>query len=212
MPNLFLDPQKPLSTCEGKSCKDCNVGEELNCHFTLKQLIHFLLMAFAAFVPGGISIFNYHWVFLLIWIGMIVSYFLFIEIRVMCSHCPHYGEPSIKSLKCWANYGAPKLWKYRPGPMSKVERAVFLIGMAAVFIYPIFFIIAIKAWDYLVIYVLVVSAFFATLRMFLCSQCMNFACPFNTVPDETRFKFFAKNPLVAKAWGKDSQEDGSKLA
>ncbi|GAJ20475.1 unnamed protein product, partial [marine sediment metagenome] len=30
-------------------------------------------------------------------------------------------ELEINTLKCWANYGSPKLWKYRPGPMSLNE-------------------------------------------------------------------------------------------
>jgi hypothetical protein len=29
---------------------------------------------------------------LLIWIATFVAYFGFIEIRVLCSHCPHYAE------------------------------------------------------------------------------------------------------------------------
>jgi hypothetical protein len=43
-----------------------------------------------------------------------------LEIRVMCSHCPHYAEAG-RLLKCWANYGSPKLWAYRPGPMCRME-------------------------------------------------------------------------------------------
>jgi hypothetical protein len=202
MADLFLDPKKPLHTCKETNCEGCDVCSELSCHFDIKQLIHFLLVAFAAFLPGGIAIFRFHWAFLLVWIGMIIAYFLFTEIRVMCSHCPHYAEPSTKTLKCWANYGAPKIWKYRPGPMSKAEKIIFIIGMVTVLAYPLVFIILISAWDYLVIYVLAVAAFFTTLRMFLCSQCMNFACSFNRVDEETRDKFFAKNPVVAKAWGK----------
>lgn len=39
-----------------------------------------------------------------------------------------------------------------------------------------------------------------TLRTFLCSQCMNFSCPLNTVKNEVRRDFFERNPEVAKAW------------
>jgi hypothetical protein len=71
------------------------------------------------------------------WLTMIIGYFGFIEIRVMCSHCPHYAE-SDSSLKCWANYGSPKIWKYRPEPMSFIEKAIFLGGFAIIWGYPLF--------------------------------------------------------------------------
>ncbi|MDA3917214.1 MAG: hypothetical protein PF690_09600 [Deltaproteobacteria bacterium] len=42
-----------------------------------------------------------------------------------------------------------------------------------------------------------------TLSTFLCSQCMNFACPMNRVKDEVRRDFLKRNPIIAKAWTKD---------
>jgi len=121
----------------------------------------------------------------------------------MCSHCPHYAEPKLKSLKCWANYGSYKFWKYKPGPMSKMEKIVFLTGMATVFIFPLFFLFSTKEIFLLLLYLLTLGSFFTTLKNFLCTQCMNFACPLNAVPEETRNKFFKKNPIVAEAWGKN---------
>ena len=44
-----------------------------------------------------------------------------------------------------------------------------------------------------------------TLKMFLCTQCMNFACPLNGVPDPVRVKFFERNPVVAEAWNQTSK-------
>ena len=79
------------------------------------------------------------WWFIL-WIGIIVLYFGGVEIRVMCSHCPHYAENGL-TLSCWANHGMPKLWKFKPGPMSFLEKVVFLGGFAAVWGYPIIFFI-----------------------------------------------------------------------
>jgi hypothetical protein len=39
--------------------------------------------------------------------------------------------------------------------------------------------------------------------MFLCSQCMNFACPLNKVKNEVRKDFFERNPKIAEAWRND---------
>jgi len=131
--------------------------------------------------------------------GDFFGFFGFVEIRVMCSHCPHYAEEG-SSLKCWANHGSPKLWKYRPGPMSTAENIVFFGGIVAVWGYPLPFFFVGGLWFLLGLYILLSAGFFVTLKMFLCSQCMNFACPLNGVPEPVRNRFFDRNPLVADAW------------
>lgn len=91
---------------------------------------------------GYIIFMQNHFLFT-IWIIFTFSYFGLIEIRVMCSHCPHYAEPEIKSLKCWTNYGSPKLWKYRPGPMSIIEKTIFIAGFL-IMLLPLVFILLTK--------------------------------------------------------------------
>ncbi|MCP4694968.1 MAG: hypothetical protein GY859_43475, partial [Desulfobacterales bacterium] len=108
----FLDPDKPIATCESETCDDCTVRKTLSCHFTLGDLAHFLLLAFPSFLLGGAGIDHAGGWWLIPWLVIIIGFFGFVEIRVMCSHCPHYAEEG-KSLKCWANYSSPKIWKYR---------------------------------------------------------------------------------------------------
>ena len=146
---------------------------------------------------------------LLIWIALVIGYFGFIEIRVMCSHCPHYAEEG-RTLRCWANYGAPKPWRYRPGPMSKTENVVFFAGLVIVWTYPIPFFITGGLWTLLGLYAIVNAGFFLTLKRLFCTRCMNFACPLNGTPEWTRMLFLARNPSVAHAWtGGDRKESAS---
>lgn len=49
-------------------------------------------------------------------------------------------------------------------------------------------------------YVLTIVGAFMTLELFLCTQCMNLACPMNAVKDEARRDFFRCNPEHARAW------------
>jgi hypothetical protein len=198
----FLDPNKPIATCISETCDDCTVKNVLHCHFTLRDLTHFILIASPAFLLGGGGIYHISGWMLIPWLILIVGYFGFVEIRVMCSHCPHYAEEGT-SLTCWANYGSPKLWKYRPGPMTFSEKVVFFVGFAVVWGYPLIFLLAGVQVFLLIVYLLTVAGFFMTLRTFLCSQCMNFACPLNTVTNEVRKEFFENNPEVAKAWDID---------
>ena len=114
---FFLDPKKPIATCISGNCDKCAIHKSLNCHFSFKQLLHFYAIVLPTFLLGGAGIYNASERSLVLWIFMSAAFFLIIENRVMCSHCPHYAEPGA-SLKCWANYGIIKIFKYRPGPMS----------------------------------------------------------------------------------------------
>jgi len=197
---MFLNPDKPIATCVSGTCIDCPARDNIHCHFSIRALLHFYVIAFPPFLLGAAGIYHVKWWLLVPWLAIIVSYFGFIEIRVMCSHCPHYAE-SGSTLRCWANYGSPKIWRYRPGPMTLVEKIVFLGGFVIVWGYPLFFLVLIPQWFLLVLYILTVAGFFMTLKIYLCAQCMNFACPLNSVKDKTRRLFFERNPEIARAWG-----------
>lgn len=200
----FLDPSKPIATCEASDCIDCPVEVAVHCHFRPKDLVHFLLICFPGFVIGGAAVLFIGTWPLTVWIAIIIGFFGFLEIRVMCSHCPHYAEDGL-TLGCWANHGSPKLWKYRPGPMSAIEKLSFFGGLGLVWGYPLPFFWIGERWFLLALYFLTNTAFFTTLKLFLCTQCMNFACPLNSVSEAARDLFFQRNPSVAENWGKPIQ-------
>lgn len=196
----FLDAEKPILTCRADNCDGCAVNHSIHCHFKLKDLVHFLLVSLPPFLLGGLGIYNQSAWLMVFWIFLVVAFFGFVEIRVMCSHCPHYAEQGT-SLKCWANYGAPKLWKYRPGPMSILEKIVFFSGFVIVWGYPLVVLVVTGQWFLLLVYGITTAGFFMTLINFFCVQCMNFACPLNRVEMDMRNEFFKQNPIVGRAWG-----------
>jgi len=198
----FLDPTRPIATCSAESCTDCPAGRMVHCHFQGRDLTHFMVNVLPSFVIGGAAIVRLSWWWLLPWGAIAVGYFGLLEIRVMCSHCPHYAEAG-RSLKCWANYGSPKLWAYRPGPMSRMETFWFYAGLATILGYPLGFLLAGGQWLLLVLYVLSVTAASTTLKMAFCAQCMNFACPLNEAGEDARRAFFERNPTVAQAWDEE---------
>jgi len=203
---MSIDPEKPLETCEPESCDDCEIHNGVHCHFSLKDWLYFLLISFPSLIIGGVGIHNFNSWLIIPWILIIIVFFGFIEIRVMCSHCPHYAEP-FTSLKCRANYGSPKLWKYRPGPMTPGEKAIFFIGFVVAWGYPIPIQVHGEQYLLLLLYAVVTIGFFIILTVFMCSQCMNFACPFNHVDKKTRGQFFDKNPPVGDVWKKYGDRD-----
>lgn len=197
---IFLDPDKTLYTCGAENCKGCEISERLVCHFNIKQLILFMLMAVPVLFVTGFFIYQFNPFLLIPWIIFNILFFGFIEIRVMCSHCPHYAEPGIKFLKCWANYGSPKLWKYRPGPMSIFEKVVFYAGFIIIFAPPVILLILQKSYLFLILYIMLITAWKLGLNVYYCNRCINFACPFNNVKSEIRDKFLKKNIDIGKAW------------
>lgn len=193
------DKLKPIVECEAESCASCDLTGKLHCHFTLRDLFHFMVLSLPPFLIGGASVLEAGRLWLVLYLLIILGYFGFLEIRVMCSHCPHYAEEG-SFLRCWANHGAPKIWKYRPGPMSFMEKFLFIAGMIVVYSFPLTFFIIGRDWFYLLLYLLTASGFWVTLKLFFCTQCFNFACPFNKVPDDVRKQFFDKNPEIGRAW------------
>ncbi|KNZ41721.1 hypothetical protein [Acetobacterium bakii] len=193
MMKMFLNPDKPLSTCKEHSCDDCNAKTLIHCHFNGKLLMRFLMIAFPCLLIAGIGIFRFNYLFILPWIIFTLLFFGFIEIRVLCSHCPHYAEPESKTLKCWANYGSPKIWKYRPGPMNIPEKIIFFSGILFIFLYPVVLMAISQQFILLSLLMLFIIIGVSYMYRYMCKKCMNFACPFNCVPQETREIFSEHN-------------------
>jgi len=86
--------------------------------------------------------------------------------------------------------------------MTIIEKTIFFGGFAIVWGYPLIFLILGTQLFMLVVFSMTTIGFFLTLINFMCSQCMNFACPLNCVDEKVRGQFFANNSIVAKAWGR----------
>jgi hypothetical protein len=84
--------------------------------------------------------------------------------------------------------------------MSFWEKLIFLTGMFVVFTAPILFMVLGEHFIMLAVYIFFLLFGLAMLFSFLCTRCMNFACPFNRVKSDMREKFFALNPRVKNAW------------
>lgn len=68
MSKMFLEPDKPLPTCNAVNCHDCELSDKLVCHFNIKQLFGFLLIVFPSFLIAGIIIIKFNPFLLFPWI------------------------------------------------------------------------------------------------------------------------------------------------
>ena len=200
MSKMFLDPTKPLHTCIEDSCEDCEISDKIVCHFNFKQLVRFLLACAPCFALACFFFYQFQPYLLIPWISFILAYFGLIEIKALCSHCPHYAEPGTKSLKCWANYGSYKFWHYNAGPLSPISKTVFLAGLVIIFFSPLIPVIIQGYYVLLTAYIVSLALWTLMLKKLYCHYCINFACPLNSVDQEVKDIFFEKNPTIKNAW------------
>jgi len=131
---------------------------------------------------------------------MVAVFFLFgmlffaggIEWYVLCRHCPCY-EYSGKvhgtegRFYCLGNWGSPKLFKYKPGRISRGGQLVFLTWSLLFYALPILYLV--DRLELVFVQIVVIAAFFLTLRHWCCSTCPNFGCILNCVPGENKSGF-----------------------
>lgn len=90
--------------------------------------------------------------------------------------------------------------------MNLTEHIIFILGLAIIFFYPAAIIAVSKQFVLLSVYVLYVFIGGYLMQNYMCKKCMNFACPFNRVTQETREAFLKHNTIINNARNKNSDE------
>ncbi len=168
--------------------------------FEAKPLVMFALGFVAILIPVVLGLLLAGmWIFLLIWIVYAIFFLQIWENKILCSHCPHYGNEG-RTLRCHANYGLFKLWKYNPAPMSRSEQVQTVIGVAIMIGFPFPFLVWAQQWLFLVFALFGAIVLGAILFGWLCLRCVNFSCPFNRVPKVEVDAFLKEHPVMRKIW------------
>lgn len=92
--------------------------------------------------------------------------------------------------------------------MSKTEKGTFLGGLLLITGFPLFLILWQTDWILAGLYLFAVGGAAVFMKTAMCSECMNFACPLNTVDEARKRDFFQLNPDYAAGWkaGQTSRE------
>jgi len=199
-PRYSQDPHDLCTHRAVEECAGCDLSDGLMCRFTTGDLVGFLVgfLPFGIAVVAGMILGGYGW-WLLGWLAIWILFFFVVEGRVLCSHCPFWAEEG-RVLHCHANYGVIKLWKFRPGPMNRLEQGVFGVGAAVFGFYPILFMILGGQWLLLIIALSAIASWAINLRRNACVRCINFSCPVNAVPKPLVDAYLRRNPLMREAW------------
>jgi hypothetical protein len=205
------DPDAPCATC-GLSGRLLCKWEARALRAFLASALAFCLLGLLAMVLSGML--AGAWWPLVAYAAFMALFFPVFEIRILCSHCPFYAEEG-KILHCPANHGAPKLWRYRPGPMRPWEKAALLIGFVVFAGAPL----AAAGWNValtaagdfgeITLWAMIGLAaavlfsglsLYTLLRGHVCPRCVNFSCPLNLVPRKDRDAYLRQNPAMREAW------------
>lgn len=195
--------KNPHMICTWKprsKCLDCSIQGELQCRFNKNDLLSFLILfgPFALAAIGGTIRAGYGW-WLLGWLFYALFFFFVWEARVLCRHCPFWAEGD-RILHCHANYGVIKIWKYQPGPMSKLEKIQFLAGAFILIAFPFPFMLMGGEFLLGAIAFTVAISFFYNLIRNTCTRCVNFSCPLNKTPKPVIDAYLLRNPEIRAAW------------
>jgi hypothetical protein len=211
----------PFGLCtwdEGADCDACGLRDKLHCRWDAALLRRFLIpaSAFCVVAAFGVVLASFatgEWGIAAGYLVFFILFFLVVETRVLCSHCPFYGRDGAY-LRCLANHGVPKLWPFRPGPMSVGERITLIIGFVLFGGYPltaqIYGIcrltssgegaaapVGLPAAIVVAVATLVTLVLFAVVLLTsFCPRCINFSCPLNRVPFSLREEYLRKNPVL----------------
>lgn len=189
----------PLRSCRQEECNQCEVRGSLQCHFHWRDLGLFYSAVAPSLLLGVWGVYQFRAAFLLPWLAILVAFFGLIEEAVLCAHCPMYDE-SGRFLKCWANFGAPKIWKYRPGPMSTGETRVLYLGLFVVWGIPlVLFVISLQIVP-AILFLAATVGFFMIVKRRFCPKCINLACPFNAMSEDDRAVFLDNNQELKDAF------------
>ncbi|MBN2006573.1 MAG: hypothetical protein JXA21_24690 [Anaerolineae bacterium] len=195
-----VNVEMPCNFQGREACQECAIEGRLMCHYDARDTLNFLMVILPPLAPIIIGVFQagYAW-YLLPWLGYWLIFFFGWEARVLCSHCPMWAEEG-RVLRCHANYGVIKFWKYRPGPMSRSEQVQFMIGALIWMCYPI--VLAALGGEYLWAGAGLIAAIGSVynLRKISCRRCIHFSCPLNTVPKSVRDHYIRRNPAIRAAW------------
>ena len=206
-----FDPNAPCSTCGNNGKIFCKPDEN---KVIVSHLLEgsFIIMAVLGTGLTSILIGSLWPVFVFSIFSAL--FFLVIQPRITCSHCPYYAEDRI-FLHCTENHFSPKIWRYHPERITHWEKIGTVIGFAFLGMFPLIvelygvFVFWISNPDLISLFsvagvfvgtLLTLALFYVVFFLLYCPHCVNFSCVFNKVPEEYAQRYLERNPVIKRAW------------
>jgi hypothetical protein len=213
-----FDPDAPCSTCGNKSEIFCKPDEN---KVIVSHLLEGSYIIMAILGTGLTSILLRN-----VWPIVVFSlfsalFFLIIQPRITCSHCPYYAEDRF-FLHCTENHFSPKIWRYHPEPIALWEKICTVVGFGFLGMYPLLvelygvyvfwmsradFVSLLSVVGVFIGTLLTLALFYVIFFLLYCPHCINFSCVFNKVPDEFVQRYLKRNPVIQQAWERSEKNN-----
>lgn len=153
-------------------------NDNLRKSYQFTDFLYYIVLAavpfFTAFYAISCSI---PW--LIVYLGLCLVALVLIY-RFYCSHCPHYIKNG-NTTKCMFIWGIPKFFKRRSEPLYFINKSITFMAVILLIVFPLYWLFLQPGL--LVIFILSLVAFLATVRRNECHRCIYYECPVNKVPN-----------------------------
>lgn len=153
--------------------------EPLKTRHRLTDYLYWNLMLAIPVFTAALSIYH-HSIFWLVVYLLLLGVTVTLILRFFCTRCPHYNRED-RTLKCMFFWGLPKFFEPRPGALSTLDMVISFGPPVLLFLFPVFWLVSEPGL--LIIYVLSLTGFAATMKRHECSRCIYYECPVNSTPD-----------------------------
>lgn len=190
---------KPTAACSRQTCEGCEIRGRIRCVHTPRDVAGFVALFLVWAIPFFVGmVIGRFWIGLGVWGGLVVVFFGYVEQLLLCRHCPHYAEQGF-FLRCHANWGLPKIPRFSPRPMNRLEGAIWLLYGAVLFLYYVPFFVISQQWLLLGITTVALIAAVLTVRRTRCTRCYHLSCPANRLPSDVRTVFLKNYPVFSES-------------
>lgn len=162
---------------------------ELRTHYRFRDFLRYTCLLAVPILTAILAIFR-HSLFWTVAYLVIAAVMTALILRHYCTHCPHYTRDE-GPLTCIFFWGLPKVFSPRPGPLTMMDKVVTLAAPTVLVMFPLYWLF--KEPGLLMIYLLSLTGFGATIYHDECHRCIYYECPVNRVPEEIR-KDFEQSP------------------
>jgi hypothetical protein len=160
--------------------KNCSQHVNLVESFTLLQKILMRLGFYGFMAIGVIGIYLESTVWALIYLGFVIFGIGFGLSFSLCSHCPYpYKYSDCLFAPFWV---FTKQYKYRPAPMSILDKSFFILSMAGFIVIPQYWLL--KNYTILILFWIFCLPTIISFPFFWCKRCQHIHCCFNLVSEE----------------------------
>jgi hypothetical protein len=206
-----FDPDAPCSNCGNSGKISCKPD---NNKVVVSHLLEGSFIIMAVLGTGLTSVLLESLWPLLVFSIFSALFFLVIQPRITCSHCPYYAEDRF-FLHCTENHFSPKIWRYHPEPIVWWEKIGTVVGFVFLGMYPLLvelygvyvfwnsspsLVSLLGVVGVFVGTLLTLALFYVVFFLLYCPRCVNFSCVFNKVPEEYVKHYLERNPVMKQAW------------